>query len=338
MIKQYKISETKMFPSNQKINIHRILPIFIFLILPLGLGYYYLQAKPETWIVLFIYIGAVVPQIFVGYYNERRRKRALLKDYVITLDNKAITQKIPFISFLGFSFLSSKPLPTIKTINYKDITEIKKTGNGTLIIKAKAVDSLTILVIPIQIDNYKSLEKELAEIHPIISLDTNTAKGVFVIEKDGFKTYRNYFLSRIIPLTFIILLPFIAFFYFKINITNLEVIVIIVGFTCLLIFWGFSSILKGVQSRFDDYRLTIDNDLIIQEQKNGLNLLPISEITSINKSMEGIYYIFGKHKLFNTKLMEGPILIYTQVENKKVLEEKLNNIHPINYSRFLKRN
>lgn len=98
----------------------------------------------------------VIPLIAVavgyGLYRGVNRQKALFESYTLTITNNLVTRE-------------QLNTPTI-SIDFNDIKEITKHKNGSFIIKGK--ETVDIIGIPAQVDNYSQLEIELQQIQPII--------------------------------------------------------------------------------------------------------------------------------------------------------------------------
>lgn len=208
MTKQYKINEEQYFPLQKKIDFDITFFIIIFIITPILIGLYNHQTKPWIWFILLIGIGPILLQIIGDYFLKKTNKKTVLTDYSLTITDNAIIQKIPIPKS---SLIDSQPIPQIKRIHYDNISAIKKTGNDSFIIIENEENHLNFILIPAQIENLNSLEAELNKIHPITKLsstETDLREQTFIIPEGGFRKFKNYFLSRMIPVALIM----IAFF------------------------------------------------------------------------------------------------------------------------------
>ena len=103
-----------------------------------------------------------------------------------------------------------------------------------------------------------------------------------------------------------------------------------------MLFWGFSKKLNEYKRRYTDYKLTIEEQLVIEEHKGFVSTIPINEISSITKSYEGIITITG-NKGVNNKFEGTFITIPAEIADRDILEAKLSEIAPITKSRFLRK-
>lgn len=101
---------------------------------------------------VFPMIVASLASLGIGAYLGSKRQKALLESYILTFnDNKIVREQFntPVISIL-----------------FENIQEIAKNKNGSFTIKGKEKED--IIGIPVQIENYHSLENELEKIQPIV--------------------------------------------------------------------------------------------------------------------------------------------------------------------------
>ena len=105
--------------------------------------------------VLPVVIPMVVLALGFGLYRGVNRQKGLFESYTLTINNNLITRE-------------QLNTPTI-SIYFNDIKEIAKHKNGGFSIKGKEASDL--IGIPLQIDNYPTLEAALQQIQPLIVKD-----------------------------------------------------------------------------------------------------------------------------------------------------------------------
>ncbi len=105
--------------------------------------------------VLPIVIPMAVLALGFGLYRGVNRQKALFESYTLTITNNLITRE-------------QLNTPTI-SIYFNDIKEIAKHKNGSITIKGK--ETVDLIGIPVQIDDYLQLETALQQIQPIVVKD-----------------------------------------------------------------------------------------------------------------------------------------------------------------------
>lgn len=105
--------------------------------------------------VLPIIIPVIAAALGFGIYRGVNRQKALFESYKLTITNNLITRE-------------QLNTPTI-SIYFNDIKEITKHKNGGVTIKGK--ETVDLIGIPEQIDDYLLLETALQQMHPIVVKD-----------------------------------------------------------------------------------------------------------------------------------------------------------------------
>jgi len=105
--------------------------------------------------VLPIIIPLIAGAVGFGLYRGVNRQKALFESYTLTITNNLVTRE-------------QLNTPTI-SIYFNDIKEIAKHKNGSFSIKGK--ETVDLIGIPAQIDDYSQLETALQQIQPIIVKD-----------------------------------------------------------------------------------------------------------------------------------------------------------------------
>ena len=319
MRNEYKISEEQYFAINQKFDFHILLFMIFYFLVIIATGLYVYE---EIWSIIAIFGGPVFI-IFDGFYRSKKNSRTLLNDYSITFENSTITEKRSAISIAMFYSQPGK----VKRIKYDNITEIKKTGNDSLIIKEEEEENqLNVITIPAYMENYDALEKELESIHPISNLLVDT----FVIRKDGIENFQSYFLFRLLPGILVIVSLLTIFLTGPKTKNDWIALSIIFGSILILFILVVFIVLKRRKKMYDNYRFTFDEQVIIQELNMTIITIPINEITKIKKSYNGAIRVVGN------KGLSEIIIIPAEIEKREILERKLNRIKSITQSIFLK--
>jgi len=318
MRNEYKISEEQYFAINQKFDFHILLFMIFYFLVIIATGLYVYE---ELWSIIAIFGGPVFI-IFDGFYRSKKNSRTLLNDYSITFENSTITEKRSAISIAMFYSQPGK----VKRIKYDNITEIKKTGNDSLIIKEEEENQLNVITIPAYMENYDALEKELESIHPI----SNLLEDTFVIRKDGIENFQSYFLFRLLPGILVIVLLLTIFLTGPKTKNDWIALSIIFGSILILFILVVFIVLKRRKKMYDNYRFTFDKQVIIQELNMTIITIPINEITKIKKSYNGAIRVVGN------KGLSEIIIIPAEIEKREILERKLNRIKSITQSIFLK--
>ena len=151
----FKISQDG-FKEIKKQMLIRTLPIMLIAV-TVGIAISFINSKNNSAEVnvLPILIPIMAAAVGFGLYRGVNRQKSLFESYTLIITNNLITRE-------------QLNTPTI-SIYFNEVKEIAKHKNGSFTIKGK--ETVDLIVIPAQIDDYLQLETALQQIQPIVVKD-----------------------------------------------------------------------------------------------------------------------------------------------------------------------
>ncbi len=150
-MEQFKIKQDG-FKEIRKVILIRTIPISLLTAFAaLAISHFTENGQQSDVNVLPFVIPIILGAMALGLYRGIKRQKTIFESYILTIDNTCIKRE-------------QHNTPTI-TISNTDIREIIKTSNGSFTIKGTS--NINMIGVPSQIDDYKKLEKSLAEIRKI---------------------------------------------------------------------------------------------------------------------------------------------------------------------------
>jgi hypothetical protein len=150
----------------------------------------------------------------------------------------------------------------------------------------------------------------------------------FQIKENGFAEIKKAILIKTIPILMLAGGTAIAISYFNSSrqSSDVNVLPFMIPILLIVIVNGIFKGLRRQKELFESYKLIVNEDEIVREQKNTLTIsIPHNEIQSITKNSKGILTIVGNSK---TEIIGVP----TQIDNSERLEQLLSQIHLITNS------
>ena len=151
----FKISQDG-FKEIKKQMLIRTLPVMLIAV-TVGIAISFINSKDNSAKVnvLPIVIPIMAAAVGFGLYRGVNRQKSLFESYTLTITNNLVTRE-------------QLNTPTI-SIYFNEVKEIAKHKNGSFTIKGK--ETVDLIVIPAQIDDYLQLETALQQIQPIVVKD-----------------------------------------------------------------------------------------------------------------------------------------------------------------------
>jgi hypothetical protein len=150
----------------------------------------------------------------------------------------------------------------------------------------------------------------------------------FQIKENGFAEIKKAILIKTIPILMLAGGTAIAISYFNSSrqSSDVNVLPFMIPILLVVIVNGIFKGLRRQKELFESYKLIVNEDEIVREQKNTPTIsIPHNEIKSITKNSKGILTIVGNSK---TEIIGVP----TQIDNSERLEQLLSQIHLITNS------
>ena len=151
----FKISQDG-FKEIKKQMLIRTLPVMLIAV-TVGIAISFINSKDNSAEVnvLPIVIPIMAAAVGFGLYRGVNRQKSLFESYTLTITNNLVTRE-------------QLNTPTI-SIYFNEVKEIAKHKNDSFTIKGK--ETVDLIVIPAQIDDYLQLETALQQIQPIVVKD-----------------------------------------------------------------------------------------------------------------------------------------------------------------------
>lgn len=150
----------------------------------------------------------------------------------------------------------------------------------------------------------------------------------FQIKENGFAEIKKAILIKTIPILMLAGGTAIAISYFNSSrqSSDVNVLPFMIPILLVVIVNGIFKGLRRQKELFESYKLIVNEDEIVREQKNTPTIsISHNEIKSITKNSKGILTIVGNSK---TEIIGVP----TQIDNSERLEQLLSQIHLITNS------